>query len=100
MDAGANTNMDVHEVGPVPEAWLSWMKRYPLDQLPLEYRMKVDFVYRPPGASSFEPKACQVTLYYTVYFVSNEHIIIYVLSVGRNYMFADRIKSEMKFELT
>jgi siroheme synthase (precorrin-2 oxidase/ferrochelatase) len=41
-----------------------------------------------------------VTLNFTVYFVSNEHVIIYVNTVGRNYICADRFKSEMKFELT
>lgn len=92
--------MQVLEVDPLPEAWLSWSKRYPIDSLPLEYRMKIDFVYRTPDAGTYEPKVCPVTIYYTVYFVSNEHLIIHALSVGRNYMFADRIRSEMKFELT
>jgi hypothetical protein len=36
---------------------------------------------------------------YTVYFISHEHVIILLSSVGRDYAMSDRVRTEQRIEL-
>ena len=59
--------------------------------MPLYHEMKVDLMNIPKETKRFEPGQTENLLTYRIYLVSNEFVIIHVTSVGRNYMFADRI---------
>lgn len=62
--------------------------------------MQVDLLNIPKEVKRWEPAQTENLLKYNIFLVSNEHVILHVVTEGRNYTFADRIQTEMRFVLT
>lgn len=68
--------------------------------MPLTHVMKVDLLNVPKETKRFEPGQTENLLTYNINLVSNEKVIIHVVSEGRNYTFSDRVQTEMLFVIT
>lgn len=98
LEVSSNTNIVVKQSACMPRSWYNWGARDSLDKLPLKQYMETDLIFRPKNRGSFDPAACESSLQYHIYFVSNEHMFIHNITLGRNYIFADRLQTEVLFE--